>query len=221
MNKRNAYLEAMGIDIWSLRSSEAMVEHAAESTDSEQIETYDWHQLAHRVSGCENCVLSTTRTQAVLGVGSLQADLLLVGEAPGAQEDRQGEPFVGRAGQLLNAMLQAIGLSRETVYIANVIKCRPPNNRNPSPEEVACCSPFLQRQIELLQPKLIVALGRVAAHHLLTTAGSLASLRKQIWRYRDIPLLVTYHPAYLLRSLQEKRRSYDDLLQIKQFLLSA
>ena len=154
-----------------------------------------------------------TRTQAVFGVGNPQAQWMVVGEAPGADEDRQGEPFVGRAGQLLNNMLYAIGLKREQVYIANVLKCRPPSNRDPKPEEVAQCEVYLQRQVALIQPKLILAVGRIAAHNLLKTDVSLAKLRQRTYSYGETqtPLIVTYHPAYLLRSPQEKRKAWQDL----------
>src|SRR5579863_8309979 len=159
------------------------------------------------------CELSRSRTQTVFGVGNTEAELLVIGEAPGAEEDRQGEPFVGRAGQLLNSMLRAMGNPRESVYIANVLKCRPPGNRDPRPEEVASCRPFLQRQIELLQPLLILAVGRIAAQNLLQTDTPIGRLRGQLHRFgaRATPLIVTYHPAYLLRSPGEKRKSWVDL----------
>jgi DNA polymerase len=173
----------------------------------------DWEQLRSTVLGCEQCELHQTRTQAVFGIGNQQAQWMVVGEAPGADEDRQGEPFVGRAGQLLNNMLYAIGLKREQVYIANVLKCRPPNNRDPKPEEVACCEAYLQRQVALIQPKLILAVGRIAAHNLLKTDVSLAKLRQHTFSYGETqtPLIVTYHPAYLLRSPREKRKAWQDL----------
>lgn len=171
----------------------------------------DWAPLQRAVAACTQCRLHATRTQTVFGVGNPRARWLFVGEAPGADEDRQGEPFVGRAGQLLNAMLYAIGLKREDVYIANVLKCRPPGNRDPQPDEVAHCEPYLIRQIALIQPRLIVALGRHAAHSLLKTEIALARLRGQRLAYHDIPLVVTYHPAYLLRTPGDKRRVWDDL----------
>jgi DNA polymerase len=146
-------------------------------------------------------------------VGNLQAEWLIVGEAPGAEEDRQGEPFVGRAGQLLNSMLRAVGLAREQVYIANVLKCRPPGNRDPSPTEAAECLPYLERQIALLKPKVMLAVGRIAAQNLLRTDKTLGSLRQQVHRFgaSQVPLIVTYHPAYLLRTPADKRKSWEDL----------
>jgi DNA polymerase len=175
--------------------------------------TDDWDALAVRVRGCTLCGLHASRTQAVFGVGDRQARLLVVGEAPGADEDRQGEPFVGRAGQLLNAMLRAMGSPRERVYIANVLKCRPPGNRDPEPGEVACCLPYLHRQVELLQPQLMLAVGRIAAQNLLATDTPIGQLRGKLHRFgpRSIPLVVTYHPAYLLRSPGEKRKAWADL----------
>jgi DNA polymerase len=149
----------------------------------------------------------------VFGVGNRNADWLVIGEAPGKDEDLQGEPFVGRAGQLLNAMLQAIGLRREQVYIANILKCRPPDNRDPRPEEVECCEPYLLRQVELIAPKLILAVGRVAAQNLLKTDTPIGKLRGRVHDFRatGIPLIATYHPAYLLRSPMEKRKAWQDL----------
>lgn len=172
----------------------------------------DWPQLKAAVAQCVACPLHRTRTNTVFGVGDERADWLFVGEGPGAEEDARGEPFVGQAGRLLDSMLAAIDLKRgEGVYIANVVKCRPPNNRNPEAREMECCEPYLSRQIELIEPKLIVALGRVAANHLLQTDASIASLRGRVHRYRGTPLIVTYHPAYLLRSLQEKAKAWVDL----------
>jgi len=170
-----------------------------------------WQQLRSEVASCQACLLHETRTQTVFGVGNEYADWLFVGEAPGADEDVQGEPFVGRAGKLLNAMLFALGLSREQVFIANVLKCRPPNNRDPRPEEVAACEHFLRNQINLIQPRIIVALGRHAAHNLLKTDQPLSRLRGKIHTYENTPLLVTYHPAYLLRSPAEKAKAWADL----------
>jgi uracil-DNA glycosylase family 4 len=173
----------------------------------------DWDELRARVAACTRCSLSATRTQTVFGVGNPHADWLIVGEAPGAEEDRRGEPFVGRAGQLLNSMLHAIGLAREQVYIANVLKCRPPGNRDPSPIEAAECLPYLERQIALLKPKIMLAVGRIAAQNLLRTDKTLGALRKQVHRFglSDVPLVVTYHPAYLLRTPTEKRKAWEDL----------
>jgi uracil-DNA glycosylase family 4 len=174
----------------------------------------DWDGLRDQVAGCMACEqLCKTRTQTVFGVGNTKAEWLVIGEAPGAEEDRQGEPFVGRAGQLLNAMLLAIGLPRETVYIANILKCRPPGNRDPRPEEVASCLPFLSRQIALLQPKVMLAVGRIAAQNLLATDAPLARLRGKVHRFGEAgtPLIITYHPAYLLRTPADKRKAWDDL----------
>ncbi len=172
----------------------------------------DWPQLKACVAVCTQCALHAQRHQTVFGVGDENADWLFVGEGPGADEDAQGEPFVGQAGKLLDSMLAAIQLQRgSNVYIANVVKCRPPGNRNPEAGEALACEPFLHRQIELIKPKLIVALGKVAATHLLAREASVASLRNTVHRYRGIPLIVTYHPAYLLRSLQEKARAWEDL----------
>lgn len=175
-----------------------------------------WKELRHEVSACQACALCETRTQTVFGVGNRHATWMLIGEAPGQNEDLQGEPFVGRAGQLLNEMLRAIGLSREEVYIANILKCRPPNNRDPQADEVAACHAFLQRQIALLQPKIILAVGRIAAQNLLKTQQPLSRLRGIQHRLEDTPLVVVHHPAYLLRSLTEKAKAWDDL----QFALS-
>ena len=177
------------------------------------VSTLGWDALCVTVSGCEACDLHQTRTQTVFGVGDRQARLMVIGEAPGADEDRQGEPFVGRAGQLLNAMLEAIGFSREQVYIANIIKCRPPGNRDPHAEEAAACQPFLHRQIALIQPRLILSVGRISAHNLLGTEEAVGRLRGRTHRFDpgDIPLIVTYHPAYLLRRPQEKAKAWQDL----------
>jgi uracil-DNA glycosylase family 4 len=170
------------------------------------------------VAACTKCELHRTRTQTVFGTGERHADLLIIGEAPGRDEDLRGEPFVGRAGQLLNAMLLAIGFQREQVYIANILKCRPPNNRDPRIEEAAACSPYLQAQIELIRPKVILALGRIAAHNLLNTDDSLGALRGRRHNYAGVPLIVSYHPAYLLRSPSEKRKSWQDLKTVMALL---
>jgi uracil-DNA glycosylase len=173
----------------------------------------DWPELRARVAACTRCGLSATRTQTVFGVGNLHAEWLIVGEAPGADEDRKGEPFVGRAGQLLNSMLRAVGLAREQVYIANVLKCRPPGNRDPNPTEAAECLPYLERQISLLKPKIMLAVGRIAAQNLLHTGKTLGSLRQQVHRFgaSSVPLIVTYHPGYLLRTPADKRKTWEDL----------
>jgi len=172
-----------------------------------------WQALREQVAGCTQCELHRGRKQTVFGVGARDADWMVVGEAPGAEEDRQGEPFVGRAGKLLNAMLEAIGLRRSQVYIANILKCRPPNNRDPRPEEVALCENYLKNQIELIQPKVILAVGRIAAQNLLKVDTPIGRMRGQCYQYpgSDIPLVVTYHPAYLLRKPGEKRKSWQDL----------
>lgn len=171
----------------------------------------DWQHLQQQVAACHACELCKTRTQTVFGVGNKHADWMLIGEAPGQNEDLQGEPFVGRAGQLLNEMLRAIGLSREQVYIANILKCRPPNNRDPQVEEVAACHGYLQRQIALLQPKIILAVGRIAAQNLLNTQQPLSRLRGNLHQLDNVPLVVVHHPAYLLRSLTEKAKAWEDL----------
>lgn len=175
----------------------------------------NWDALAQRVAGCRKCaVLADSRFQTVFGVGDRQARWMFIGEAPGADEDRQGEPFVGRAGQLLTAMIQSLGLRREQVYIANILKCRPPNNRDPLPDEVENCLGYLHRQIELVNPRLIVLVGRIAAQSLLGTDTPIGKLRGQVHRYgtQAILAVVTYHPAYLLRSPAEKRKAWEDLL---------
>ena len=172
----------------------------------------DWPALKERVSGCVDCRLHQQRNRTVFGVGDEKAEWLFVGEGPGADEDRQGEPFVGQAGKLLDNMLAAIRLKRgENVYIANVVKCRPPGNRNPAPDEASQCEPYLKRQIELIRPRLIVALGKIAAVNLLGRDASIASLRGKIHDYMAIPLIVTYHPAYLLRTLPDKAKAWTDL----------
>lgn len=189
--------------------------HPAPAPDMISFDAMDWHALRACVAACERCELHRSRTNTVFGVGDPAADWLFVGEAPGAQEDRQGEPFVGRAGQLLNSMLRATGRRREDVYIANVLKCRPPNNRDPSAAEAAECLPFLRRQIALIEPRVIIALGRIAAQRLLGLEIPLARLRGKVHRWQtasgEVPLIVTYHPAYLLRSPQDKRKAWEDL----------
>ena len=218
MEQRQEYLHEMGVQLWTRREAgpaaaeEAIPGPTAGDTGA-GIAGMDWQSLHACVATCQRCELGTQRTRAVFGVGNQEADWLIIGEAPGAEEDRQGEPFVGRAGQLLNAMLAAIGLGREQVYIANILKCRPPGNRDPRPAEVARCAPFLARQVELLRPRIILALGRIAAQNLLQTETPIGKLRGRRYQYRDsgIPLVVTYHPAYLLRSPREKRKAWADL----------
>lgn len=178
-----------------------------------EIAELDWEALASHVAACTACELHQGRLQTVFGVGNRQAPWMVIGEAPGAEEDKRGEPFVGRAGQLLTAMLAAAGLPRPEVYIANILKCRPPGNRDPRPEEVAQCEHYLARQIALVQPRLILAVGRIAAQNLLKVQTPLSRLRGQQHSYGPlgVPVVVTYHPAYLLRSPAEKRRAWDDL----------
>lgn len=178
----------------------------------ETIMQMDWQSLQECVAHCEACSLSKTRTQTVFGVGDPNAEWLFVGEAPGAEEDIQGEPFVGQAGKLLDNMLKAIQLKRgQNVYIANVLKCRPPENRDPQGEEVMQCDPFLKRQVELIKPKLIVALGKFAAQSLLNSQSTIAALRGKLHDYHGVPVIVTYHPAYLLRNLPDKAKAWEDL----------
>lgn len=246
MTTQRAYLEAMGIDLWVRRDLPApSVPDAAEipapvaapvSVDvpvppsppvvvaddvvAADVAAFDWEALAARVKACTRCDdLVRNRTQTVFGVGDRQAEWLFIGEAPGADEDRLGEPFVGRAGKLLDAMHAALGIERgKGVYIANILKCRPPNNRDPKPEESRNCRPFLNRQIALIRPKIIVALGRIAAQNLLDTDTPIGKLRGKTWQYEGIPLVVTYHPAYLLRSPGEKRKAWDDLLMARRIM---
>lgn len=175
------------------------------------VSTLDWPALQTAVANCTACELHKTRTQTVFGVGDHAADWMVIGEAPGADEDKQGEPFVGAAGQLLNNMLRALGLQREQVFIANILKCRPPGNRNPTPEEAASCEAFLKRQVELVQPKVILSVGGVSAHNLLKVDTAVSKLRGQVHHYNGIPVVVTYHPAYLLRKPSEKAKSWADL----------
>ncbi len=238
---KRQYLEAMGIDVWVPRdvpgvvddltapppsppftkggeggfSTEAGFSRQAELPDVPDagVAALDWPELEQRVVACTACELHTSRTQTVFGVGNHKADWMIIGEAPGADEDRQGEPFVGRAGQLLNAMLKAVDLAREQVFIANILKCRPPNNRDPRPEEAAQCEPYLMRQVDLVKPKVILAVGRISAQNLLKSTAPVGRLRGRVHRFggQGIPLVVTYHPAYLLRSPGEKRKAWDDL----------
>ena len=233
--RRNELLKELGISpVWRLRDApQAQVEVAAlapaaaltvrepeapvtpavaRSGDPGPVAGMDWPALKACVADCTACILHVKRNKTVFGVGDENADWLFIGEGPGADEDAQGEPFVGQAGKLLDNMLAAIALKRgANVYIANIVKCRPPGNRNPQPEEAQACSGYLQRQIELIRPKLIVALGKVAAVNLLGRDASIASLRDQVHAYRGIPLIVTYHPAYLLRTLNDKAKAWEDL----------
>jgi len=215
---RHEYLKAMGIQQWVARNSDAgsdtgisVAETLVEQVPADALS--DWQTLEVQVSACTRCVLHESRTQTVFGTGNRNADWMIIGEAPGADEDKQGEPFVGRAGLLLNEMLFAAGYRRSDVYIANILKCRPPGNRDPSADEVACCQPYLLQQIALMQPKLILAVGRIAAHKLLHTTIQVGRLRGTVHHYGEqkIPLIVTYHPAYLLRSPLEKGKVWEDL----------
>ncbi len=235
-NQRLEYLEAMGIQLW-VRKSEYSSNYASMIRDAKsnarsnfgpkpdnisprperstdlrsEKQGIDWNSLKQRVSSCTACGLHQGRTQTVFGVGDSHASWMAIGEAPGTHEDRQGEPFVGRAGLLLNEMFRALGLKREEVFIANILKCRPPNNRDPKPEEVNSCETFLKQQVNYVNPKIILAVGRVAAQNLLKTDIPIGKLRGKLHRYRNIPVVVVYHPAYLLRSPLEKRRAWDDL----------
>jgi uracil-DNA glycosylase len=188
---------------------------AAKAPPAETLE-----QIRADLGDCQRCVLAKTRTKIVFGQGSPQARLMFVGEAPGGDEDEQGLAFVGKAGQLLTKIIEAINLKRDDVFIANVLKCRPPGNRNPEPDEVAKCTPFLLRQIELIGPKLIVAMGRFAAQTLLNTDASIASLRGRVHQYAGRPLIVTYHPAYLLRNLPDKSKAWADLVFARRTMAS-
>lgn len=231
---RLQYLEAMGIDVWVPRAQTALefkpaltieplaldempkltipvaVEHILATTTPAQTQD-TWELLERDVASCQKCSLCETRTQAVFGSGSRHPDWLIIGEAPGQSEDQQGLPFVGSAGQLLTEMLRACGLSRDEVFITNIVKCRPPENRDPKPEEQASCHDYLQRQMALLQPKIILAVGRIAAQALLNTGEPLAKLRGKVHQLDSTPLVVVYHPAYLLRKLSEKRNAWLDL----------
>ncbi len=181
------------------------------------VATLDWPALRETVAACRACELCEGRRQTVFGVGNVRAHWMIVGEAPGEQEDRQGEPFVGKSGRLLDNMLRAVGLTRaeaepaKQVYIANAVKCRPPGNRNPEPDELAKCEPFLVRQVQLVQPKIIIAMGRFAVHSLLRSTEPIGRLRGRVHRYEGVPLIVTYHPAYLLRNPEDKAKAWDDL----------
>lgn len=208
---RFAYLDALGIDVWRLRGNDEPLE--APDTEQATGSHASWSDIRAAVSNCQKCALHQTRTQTVFGVGSETADWMIIGEAPGAEEDRRGEPFVGRAGKLLDEMLRAVGLDRQTVFIANVLKCRPPGNRDPLADESSQCRAYLDRQIELLKPKLILAVGRIAAQLLLGTDAPLGRLRGRQHKIgpAEIPVVITYHPAYLLRSPAQKRKVWEDL----------
>ena len=221
--RRQQYLDAMGIVSWRRRAGSettAKARVAPGEPGPARDKAAQWQALREEVRQCQACELHRTRTQTVFGVGNTEADWMIIGEAPGADEDRQGEPFVGRAGQLLNEMLFALGLSRQQVFIANVLKCRPPNNRDPRPEEIQACQAYLQRQIELVAPRILLVVGRIAAQHLLGSSAPIGRLRGRLHHYGEqaIPLVVTYHPAYLLRSPLEKRKSWVDLLLARSVL---
>jgi uracil-DNA glycosylase len=215
VSRRSEILNEMGLSpVWRLRDRVAEEPSPpAKTPQAKPILEMDWPELKAKVAGCTDCKLRPGCTQTVFGVGDEKAQWMLVGEAPGADEDRLGEPFVGQAGKLLDNMLEALSLDRgRNVYIANVLKCRPPGNRNPEPDEVAACSPHLLRQIELIRPKLILAMGRFAAQTLLGTDATIASLRGKVHQYAGVPLVVTYHPAYLLRNLPDKAKAWADLV---------
>ncbi len=236
--QRLDYLRAMGVQVWLQRtplsdnesnqqliSTIAIAEITANNESEKPIQQVctsnnrqTWNNLREQVKTCTTCVLHKTRTQTVFGTGNHQADWMIIGEAPGAQEDRQGEPFVGRAGMLLNEMLFSLGLQRDSVFIANILKCRPPNNRDPLPNEVEACGNYLKQQVEHVAPRIILALGRIAAQNLLQTTESIGRLRGRVHDYHSIPVIVLYHPAYLLRSPLEKRKVLQDLLLAHQTL---
>ena len=211
------YLRLMGITVWLDRNLPGVAPvpetMPVRELYADPLAQPDWETPQRQVAACTRCDLHRTRTQTVFGTGNRNADWLFIGEAPGAEEDRQGEPFVGRAGKLLNAMLAAIGMERDQVYIANILKCRPPDNRDPRPLEVSSCEGYLQQQIAMIRPKIILALGRIAAQNLLKIEIPIGRMRGQRYTYgaAHTPVVVTYHPAYLLRSPREKRKSWQDL----------
>lgn len=244
--RQQAMLQTMGLRVWSpatggvvdaapppVTTSEAPLQPAGAPSPAPadqgqpppaapvpaEIAGLAWPALQDAVAACRACGLCDSRRQTVFGTGSPRAHWLVIGEAPGEQEDRRGEPFVGPAGQLLDRMLAALGLTRDAegappaqqVYITNTLKCRPPGNRNPSPEELATCEPFLQRQIALLQPRIILAMGRFAVQALLRSSDAIGRLRGRVHHFQGVPLIVTYHPAYLLRNLPDKARAWEDL----------
>ncbi|MEQ1486387.1 uracil-DNA glycosylase [Methyloglobulus sp.] len=219
---RLQYLEAMGIDAWIPRTSvpvvskpivvsEGTTEHVIREPELRNATSTVWADLESEVSGCTKCALCETRTQTVFGTGNKTADWMIIGEAPGQHEDEQGKPFVGKAGLLLTEMLRAAGLDRDEVFITNILKCRPPGNRDPKPDEAESCSGYLRQQQALVKPKIILAVGRISAQTLLNTDAPLAKLRGKVHKLDGVPLVVVYHPAYLLRSLLEKRKAWQDL----------
>jgi DNA polymerase len=210
-------LELIGIRLWADRAAPVIAEpeplSAAPVARLPAAPDAEWESLMQEVAACTRCALHKGRTQAVFGVGNRAADWMFIGEAPGRDEDRQGEPFVGRAGKLLNSIIAAMGMKREDVYIANINKCRPPENRDPKPEEADACRPYLERQIAMIRPRIIVALGKIAAQNLLRVETPIGRMRGQRYEYPDpkVPVVVTYHPAYLLRSPREKAKVWQDL----------
>ena len=238
MTRRESILREMGLaPLWRLRDKPALPTQAtaegepmpaspaaapAADERTRRIAAMGWDELKSTVAECRDCRLCEQRKQAVLGVGDIEADWLFVGEGPGAEEDEKGEPFVGQAGKLLDNMLAALDLARgNKVYIGNAVKCRPPGNRTPEAAEMAACWPWLERQIELLRPKIIVLLGKAAVHAVLHDDKSLASMRGKRFEYRGIPVVVTYHPAYLLRNLPDKAKAWEDLLFARRCLREA
>lgn len=229
LSERERYLKEIGIEVFRLRRAEPEPEpgpgpgpdEASGSAPRDGDVAHDWDPLAEQVAGCTRCPLHLTRTQTVFGVGRRDADLMIIGEAPGADEDRQGEPFVGRAGRLLNSMLRAIGLERNQVFIANILKCRPPGNRDPAPVETASCTPYLERQIELVAPRAVLAVGRIAAQHLLQSDQAIGRLRGRSLSFgaRQTPIVVTYHPAYLLRTPEAKAKAWQDLCLVRRLIM--
>ncbi len=216
--QRRAYLQAMGIDVWLPRDAEEAQAPEVAPVDGSDVESLGWDELQIRVAQCTRCELSASRTKTVFGVGNQSADWMIIGEAPGAEEDRRGEPFVGRAGKMLDEMLRAIGQSRNSVFIANILKCRPPHNRDPKPREASECRSYLERQIALVQPKIILAVGKIAAQNLLGSDDPVGRMRGRAHDLNGIPVVVTYHPAYLLRSPSQKRKSWSDLCLASQLL---
>ena len=215
---RLQYLKAMGIQVWVPRERSLAPKFSTRiettvpgDTGSESDAALAWEKLEAEVVVCTKCRLCETRTKTVFGSGNRSADWMVIGEGPGQHEDEQGKPFVGRAGQLLTEMLRATGLERDEVFITNIVKCRPPNNRDPKPDEVLSCHNYLQRQMALIKPKIILAIGRISAQTLLKTEAPISRLRSKVHMLDEIPLVVVYHPAYLLRSLLEKRKAWQDL----------
>ena len=220
-HQRRAYLQAMGIDVWLPQDAPDPVEPSDDRAAGIGSENLAWDELRQCVSDCTRCELSASRRKTVFGVGNESADWMIIGEAPGAEEDRRGEPFVGRAGNMLDEMLRAIGQRRDTVFIANILKCRPPNNRDPKPDEAAKCGSYLERQIALVQPKIILAVGKIAAQNLLQTNDPVGRMRVGPHELNGIALVVTYHPAYLLRSPSHKRDTWNDLCLASRLLSEA